>query len=300
MKRLGVMAGISSNEDYFFTYGKKIYRYNIGNETLTAEFSFENGRGPLQFSNINCISGFEDSICFGEYIGNHSRKPVCIYQRAKHGEWQVKYKFEQGDINHIHALIPDHFNQCVWVLTGDFEHSAAIYKATRNFEVVEPVVSGKQHFRACVAFPTQEGLLYATDTQIEKNSIRILSNIDGEWVSKKIYDINGSCIYGCEVKDYFIFSTSTEPCSKPKNKLLSWIDNKPGPGILENKSDVISYSKVTQNIEILFSKKKDFFPYRVFQFGTIMFPSGQNKHNTLFAYNVGNEKNDLSTEVFTL
>jgi hypothetical protein len=52
-----------------------------------------------------------------------------------------------------------------------------------------------------------------------------------------------------------------------------------------------------QTIEI---KKKDFLPYRLFQFGTIMFPAGVNPTNKLFSYSVANTKNDLHTEIRTL
>jgi len=299
MARLGVKTGISVQDDYFFAYGKKIHRYNSRNQELIEEYSFEKGRGPLQFCYVENIQGFENSVCFGEYFGNHSRNPVKIFQRSDSGEWKSPFQFKYGEINHIHALIPDNYNHCVWVLVGDFEHSAAIYKATSNFEKVELIVQGEQCYRACVAFPTKDGLLYATDTQIESNSIRMLVN-DGQWLSKKLSDINGSCIYGCELDEYYIFSTSTEPSDKPKNKIFALLDNKPGSGIIENKSDVVVYDKRDKTIKVIMSKEKDIFPYRIFQFGTIMFPAGRNNGNTLYAYNVGNKKNDLSTELYKL
>tara|TARA_R110001583_G_scaffold107898_1_gene256600 strand:- start:10704 stop:11789 length:1086 start_codon:yes stop_codon:yes gene_type:complete len=300
MKRLGVMTGISVKDDYFFTYGKKIHRYNTKSEELIEEYSFDKGRGPLQFCNIENIKGFDKSVCFGEYFGNHSRNPVKIFQRTESGKWKSPFQFEHGEINHVHALIPDAYNQCVWILVGDFEHSAAIYKATNNFENVELIVKGKQCYRACVAFPTKDGLLYATDTQIESNSVRMLVEQNGQWISKKLIDINGSCIYGCELKNYYIFSTSTEPCDNPKNKIHALLDNKPGPGIIKNNSDIVSYSKTQKTFDVLTSKEKDIFPYRVFQFGTIMFPAGKNTQNLLFAYNVGSKTNDLSTEIYKI
>jgi len=300
LKRLGVMTAISSGDLTFFAYGGKIHRYDLINKELVEEFTFRKGRGPLQFCEIRGISGFSNSICFGEYFGNHDRKEIKIYQRGGDGKWVSPFQFKVGEINHIHALIPDSINECVWILVGDFEHSSAIYMAKDNFQDIEMIVSGKQCYRACVAFPTKEGLLYATDTQIEKNSIRLLSKCKGEWVSKKLYDLNGSCIYGGELKDYYIFSTSTEPCEKPKNKLLRLLDNKPGIGIIENKSDIVSFKKSDHSFEIISSKGKDIFPYRLFQFGTIMFPAGKSKNNVLFSYNVASKKNDLSTEIYSL
>jgi len=300
MKRLGVMTGISVENDYFITYGKKIHRYNCKTKELIEEYSFNKGRGPLQFCYIENIQDFDNSVCFGEYFGNHSRKPVKILQRTENGVWQSPFQFKDGEINHVHALIPDVYNQCVWILVGDFEHSAAIYKATNNFNKVELIVKGKQCYRACVAFPTKDGLLYATDTQMESNSVRMLVKEDGQWISKKLNDLNGSCIYGCELDDYYIFSTSTEPCDKPKNKIHALLDNKPGPGIITNQSDIVSYSKKYKTFKIIISKDKDIFPYRVFQFGTIMFPAGKNQGNFLFSYNVGSRSNDLCTEIYKI
>jgi hypothetical protein len=300
MKRLGVMTGISVEDDYFFTYGKKIHRYNCKSKKLIEEYSFDKGRGPLQFCNIENIKGFDNSVCFGEYFGNHSRKPVHIFQRTENGEWKSSFHFKDGEINHVHAIIPDYYNECVWILVGDFEHSAAIYKGTNNFDKVELIVKGKQCYRACVAFPTKDGLLYATDTQLESNSVRMLVKEDGQWISKKLHNLNGSCIYGCELEDYYIFSTSTEPCDKPNNKIHALLDNKPGPGIITNQSDIVSYSKKYKTFEIIISKDKDIYPYRVFQFGTIMFPVGKSKGRFLFFYNVGSRNNDLSTEIYKI
>jgi len=300
LKRLGVMTALASGNYTFFTYGGKIQRYDFTNKKLVKEFTFRKGRGPLQFCEIKDIPGFSNSICFGEYFGNHDRKAVKIFQRVANSNWVSPFQFKVGEINHVHALIPDAKNECVWILVGDFEHSAAIYMAKNNFQDVEMIVSGKQNYRACVAFPTDEGLLYATDTQIEKNSVRLLCRREGKWISKKLYDLNGSCIYGGELKDYYIFSTSTEPCENPKNKLLGLLENKPSFGIIENKSDIISLHKGDNSFNIISSKEKDIFPYRLFQFGTIMFPAGKNVNNLLFSYNIGSKNNDLSTEIYSL
>ncbi|MBL4574672.1 MAG: hypothetical protein JKY51_01055, partial [Opitutaceae bacterium] len=286
--------------NYFLTYGKRIYRYNVEAKKLVKEYSFTKGRGPLQFCKIQSIEGFSDSICFGEYFGNHQRQSVKIMQRTANGKWESPFQFKENEINHVHALVPDSFNQCVWILVGDFGHSAAIYMAKNNFQSVKLVVSGKQIYRACVAFPTAKGLLYATDTQVENNSVRILKKNKGKWISEKLYSLNGSCIYGCELKDYYIFSTSTEPCENPKSTISGLLDNRPARGIKLNSSDIVSCDKKDNSFQIIASKRKDVFPYRIFQFGTIMFPSGKTAENLLFAYNVGSKKNDLSTEVYNL
>lgn len=298
--RMGFGVGAYFQGLYFFSYGAKIYSYCLKQSVLRCEFTFRVGRGPLSFTVIEGVAGFEDGIYFGEYFGNRAREPVFIYKRGKEGRWESLYTFARGEINHIHAIVPDRTRGCVWVLAGDFEHSASIWMVKNGFTEVLPILSGDQIYRACVAFPLPDGLLYATDTQIKRNSIRLLRCRDGEWVSESVFDINGSCIYGCELKDYYVFSTATEPSDKKTNFIFSLLDRRPGPGIIENKSDVLVVKKTDLSCSVIFSKNKDLLPYRLFQFGAVLFPYGRAKDNTMFSYSVGNKVNDLSTEVYFL
>jgi hypothetical protein len=300
MARLGFRTGACFRGIYFFTYNAKIYSFDPKQGQLCHEFSFTSGRGPLSFTLIEGIPGFEDGIYFGEYFGNRKRDPVNIYKRDELAAWNVVFTFSSNQINHVHSLVADSNRNCVWILTGDFEHSAGIWMAKDGFNEVTQVVAGQQIYRACVAFPVAEGLLYATDTQITKNSLRLLTQNNNIWASKHLLDTNGSCIYGCELRDYFVFSTATEPSDQTSNTLFSLLDCKPGPGIKKNKSDVIAIRKSDLTASILFTKKKDFLPYRLFQFGAILFPQGLARDNTLFAYSIGNLTNDLSTEVYNL
>ncbi|WP_449100798.1 hypothetical protein [Pseudomonas veronii] len=300
LARLGFGAGAFFQGLYFFSYGAKLYSYSPERELLRCELSFRVGRGPLSFTVVEGIQGFDDGIYFGEYFGNRQREPVHVYKRCEDASWKVVYSFAQGEINHIHGLVPDPQRNCIWLLAGDYEHSASIWMVKESFNEVVPILRGEQAYRACVAFPTEQGLLYATDTQITRNAIRLLTCHDGEWLSEPLFDINGSCIYGCQLRDYFVFSTATEPSDQKSNRFLSLLDRQPGPGIIENKSDVLLVSKTDLSCRVLFSKDKDFLPYRLFQFGAILFPQGIARDNTLFAYSVGNRVNDLSTEVYRL
>lgn len=300
LARLGFGTGAYFKGLYFFSYGPNLYSYCPEQSELRHELSFRAGRGPLSFTVIEGVEGFEDGIYFGEYFGNRQREPVHVYKREQNASWRVLYSFTAGEINHIHSLVPDQARNCVWLLAGDFEHSASIWMVKSGFNDVHPILRGEQAYRACVAFPLEKGLLYATDTQITRNSLRLLVNHGGDWVSEPLIDINGSCIYGTELRDYFVFSTATEPSDQVSNPILSLLDCRPGPGILKNKSDVLIVRKADLSCHLLFSKKKDFLPYRLFQFGAVLFPHGASPDNTLFCYSIGNRGNDLSTEVYYL
>ena len=216
------------------------------------------GRGPLNYTIIENIKNFENSIVFGEYFGNNSRKHIHIYKRNKNFKWEIIYTFKEGTINHIHSIIPDKFRNCLWIFAGDFDHSSSIWKVENNFKNIERILYGKQIYRACVGYPTEEGLIYATDTQFEKNSIRILRINKGDLLSEELFKINGTCVYGTNLKDYLVFSTCTEPTHHPENKLLLFFDNKPGPGILKNKSDIVLFDKKIVLLKLLEVLRKIF------------------------------------------
>jgi hypothetical protein len=147
---------------------------------------------------------------------------------------------------------------------------------------------GKQNYRACVAFPTKEGLLYGTDSQFEENSIRLLFNQNG-WKTKKIFDVNGPIIYGSKHKDDFVFSTSVEGESHKKGKILQFFDKTKGNGIKTNYAHIIK-GNLENGFRIVYKNKKDRYPFILFQFGTLVFPNGENRSDFIF-FNVNALKN---------
>ena len=308
LRRRGVFSAAIHDGSYFFARQGELWSFAPGQAKPTLEFEFPRGNGPLQFTSISDVPEFDSSIYFGEYFRNDSALPVDIFRRNTDGTWDVCYTFGEGEINHVHTMIPDRFNNCIWILTGDFDNAAAIWKAEKNFESVKRVVSGHQKFRSCVAYATPRGLLYATDSQFETNQIRLLTEENGEWVSIALHQLNGSCIDGCELRDYLVFSTATEPNTywthvESPTRLgrlwgyLIWLfDNRPGPGILLNQTDIVVCKKNDMDqISIIHSVEKDIFPYRLFQFGRAKFPIGKNDSNRLHAYFIATKQNDLCT-----
>lgn len=294
--RLGAKNGIYSMGKIFIIIDKTLYSISIDDFSLKEELVFEKGSGPLHLTSVEDLKNFDNGLYYGDYFGNNSKEPINITRRDSNGNFEVVYTFKKGEINHIHNLIPDKYNDCVWILAGDFDAAASIWKATDNFSTVERVLYGSQQYRSCMAFPTKDGLIYMTDSQFEHNYIRILECKNNRYTSKPIQKINGSVIYGCSMGNKLVFSTSTEPSLTHKNRILNWFVRKPGAGIIKNESHLIA-GTLENGFEIIDVKKKDFLPYRLFQFGTVMFPSGVNPTNKLFSYSVANTKNDLHTEI---
>jgi len=221
---------------------------------------------PLSFTEINGVEGFEDCITYGEYMMNPNKHDISLWTRDKAGKWESKYTFH-GNITHIHAVVPDKDKGCVYILTGDFGDEAAIWKAKNNFKEVVPVVKGKQKYRGCVAFATDTGLLYATDTPMEKNGIYLLQT-DG--TAKRLHELPGPCIYGTEMNGIYYFATSVEPDSD----LPTWkyfLSHKPGPGVVDMYTHIIAGNEQSGFKEVA-KFKKDCLPFTLFQFGNVMFP----------------------------
>src|SRR3989339_43087 len=257
---------ILSETIFLIVFNKKFYEININEGTFKEIFTVPRGRRPLSITNV---------------FDNFERDEVNIYRRIANQDWEIVYTFPPGTIEHIHSIICDNINDCLWILSGDFNSAAAIWLAKKNFKEVKPVLFGDQSFRACVAFPTNEGLLYATDSQFEKNTIRLLKNNGKDWVSEILCEINGPAIYGCKIDNNFYFSTSVEGNPEKLGKFVKFLDKKPGPGIIENYSHIVG-GNLNDGFRTLFKAEKDKLPFILFQFGVFTFPTGENKTGLLF------------------
>lgn len=293
MFRYGVNLGIQNKEQcVLLVFNKRIFSLDLELNEIYESFILKRGSRPLNITKISNIDGFDDQVCFGEYFMNFEKKEVHIYTLGKNGNWKVAFTFPKGEIEHIHNIIQDRIRNILWILTGDFNNSSAIWIAENNFKNVYPVMRGKQDFRACVAFPIKDGLLYGTDSQFQKNSIRLLYK-EIRWKTKKIFDVNGPIIYGAKFKEDFYFSTSVEGESSEKGKFIKYFDRTLGKGVISNYSHIIK-GNLKNGFNVVYKNKKDIYPFILFQFGTIVFPTGKNKSDSIY-FNVNALKhNDQS------
>lgn len=247
-------------------------------------------------------SGFSDPLNFctddtnvywGDYGDNAARDVVNIYKLSSDLSIKVIFQFKAGKIRHIHNIIYDKEYQQFWVLTGDTEKGVGIYTSDFTWNKVTPVVTGQQDYRSVVAFPHEGGLLYATDAVDRENHIFSLkgNNI------VPLATINGSCIYGTETKDYYIFSTTVEP---PEGRgLLNLFTYRLGKGIKSRESHIIAVSKKTMEVNIIERMQKDIWPMKLFQYGMATFPIGQ-KLSEKLCYNIIACKGDGKSKVINL
>ena len=266
--RREIRAAVKADESHLiYVFDKTVYCLNIITGENREELKLRKGTSsPYYFCKLQGIRGFEDGIVFGEYLQNPDRlEKVGIYRRSiDTEEWKCVYRFPAGSIRHIHGIVSAPEHKCVYILTGDRDNEAGLWKATDDFSTVEPYVIGSQQNRAVHLYPVGDKLIYATDTPNEPNYIY---SIDGKNRSiNKIQTINGSCIYASESKDFIFISSTVEPDERIRG-WRSWINYKLGPGILSKEVCVYKIWKESLRIEIIATFHKDAFPYKLFQYG---------------------------------
>lgn len=263
--RCAVKLGESS---FLISYNGGVWNYDFKSNILFKEHSYGKGmKNPLSFC-VETKSKGENNIYYGEYIWNENKGPVAIYRRDS--SWKKIYEFDAGEITHIHSMVFDKKNQCFYILTGDEDSESGIWVANYDFTDVKPLVIGKQKFRSCVLFPTFNGLLFATDTPLENNSIFLLRK-DNETIEiDKIVSLPGSCIFGGIINNEFYFATAVEPDSSLP-ELRYRVTYKLGKGIKDRYSHIFRVTN-SGNIEEVYKEKKDILPMWLFQFGNFIFP----------------------------
>ncbi len=307
--RLGITRACKISNDLCLVAERgKIWSVNTDTKTLKEEIPLRMKSPPLSMASIQDLQGFDDGIYFGEYGGNPRKEPVHIWKRALEGEWTIAYTFDKGEINHIHNVIPDYQRGIVWILTGDFDNAAGIWIAKDNFSKVEPLLRGEQEYRCCWLAFFGERILYATDSQLVPNSfkeiffqkpLQINASDPPRVIPRKVKDIAGSSIYSCLFKDVILTSTTVEPGPPTGNCFYDLIDRKPGPGIKDEYATLI-IGNLNRGFEEIGTWRKDKLPFRIFGFGSVEFPDGENPGKYIYGYFKGLKDVDDHLLVFSL
>jgi hypothetical protein len=226
-------------------------------------------------------------IYWGEYFDNRERAEVHIYVSTDRGcSWQVAYTFPAGSIRHIHNIVYDHWNDCLWVLTGDEGAECKVLRASCDLRSVEVVLAGSQQTRAVAAIPTKNGLYFSTDTPFEQNRVyRLNYGVDLAGNVERVGDLSSSSIFGCRVScligDSLFFSTMIEPSAVNTSREVQLVGSKDGT-----------------NWQVLASWNKDSLPMRYFQYGNAFLPDGENSTRYLAATTIAVETDDLVTTLW--
>ncbi|HEX6821034.1 MAG TPA: hypothetical protein VF123_03170 [Candidatus Sulfotelmatobacter sp.] len=249
------------------------------NETkFRRTFTIVRGSRPLH---MTAVPG--GRFFWGEYFDNAARDEVHIYGSADGGmSWDVAYTFPKRAIRHVHNIVHDPWQECLWVLTGDYGDECRILRASYDFTSLEVVLQGKQQARAVAAVPTEDGLYFASDTPLEQNYIYHLGR---EGTLSRLARVSGSSIYGCRVGSQVFFSTMVEPSDinrDPMVRIYGAQVNHP------------------QRWEPLLSWRKDRWPMKFFQYGNAFLPDGTNRTQYLALTTVAVESDDMVTSIYSV
>lgn len=280
LMRLEPRCSAKVNDNCFLiSWNGCILNYCPATNSYNVEHVYDRGmKNPLSFLSLENVETGENDVFYGEYIWNGNKGPVGIYKRSK-GKWEKIYEFSAGLITHIHNIIYDSYRKQFIILTGDSDNDSGIWVADLSFSSVEALLIGSQQYRACVAFPAEEGIFFATDTPLEDNYIYYLPIDKKQPIGKpeKKFVMPGPCIYGTMLQGKMIFATSVEPNSE----LPTWkyrMTYQLGRGVHSRRSSII-VGKQNGTFNVLTSFEKDKMPIWLFQFGNIVFP--ENKSNLL-------------------
>ncbi|MBS1850843.1 MAG: hypothetical protein JST79_08020 [Acidobacteria bacterium] len=216
---------------------------------------------------------------WGEYFDNPARDEVHIYGSQDGGEtWSVAYTFPRGAIRHVHNILYDRWEDCLWVLTGDNGPECRILRASCDFRSVETVLAGNQQARAVAAVPAEHGLYFASDTPLEKNSVYFLGR-GGEVAP--LAPLSSSSIAGCRAGDAMFFSTMVEPSQVNADRHVRLYGSLHGG-----------------DWQPLLAWKKDGWPMRFFQYGNAFLPGGENTSGLLALSTIAVQGHDFETSVW--
>lgn len=220
-----------------------------------------------------------DHVFWGEYFDNPQRGEVHVYTSADHGlTWTVAYTFPKGSIRHVHNIVYDSWENCLWVLTGDNGAECRILRAFLDFGTVDAVLSGNQQARAVALVPAPEGLYFSSDTPFEANHAYLL---DRRGNLTELTGLSSSSSYGCRVGESIFFSTMVEPSAVNRDRHVNVYGGRQGK----------SWPRLLQ-------WKKDRWPMGLFQYGNAMLPDGQNTSGILAVTTTAVDGADLGTSLW--
>lgn len=225
----------------------------------------------------------EGRVFWGEYFNNAARDEVHVYGSSDGGtSWEVAYTFPKRAIRHIHNIVHDRWQDCLWVLTGDYGDECRILRANYDFTSVEVVLQGKQQARAVAAVPTEEGLYFASDTPLEQNYVYRLDRRGG---LSRLAAVSSSSIYGCRVGRQVFFSTMVEPSEVNRDSMVKVYGSQMGD---------------PQRWDELLQWRKDRWPMKLFQYGNAFLPDGINRTSYLAVTTVAVEADDMVTSIYSV
>jgi hypothetical protein len=230
---------------------------------------------------LHIASTPDGRVFFGEYFDNAERDEVHVYGSGDQGKtWQIAYTFPKGAVRHIHNIKYDPWENCLWILTGDYGAECRILRASCDLQTIDVAMAGNQQARAVAVVPGPEGLYFASDTPLEANHVY---RLDRSGKLETLSTLESSSIYGCRVADVVFFSTMIEPSNVNLGRHVRLYGGRSNG----RWCPVLNW-------------KKDGWPMRFFQYGNACLPDGENSTQYVALTTIAVERDDCVTTIFQL
>ena len=245
-----------------------------GDSEFRVTHRVERGTRPLHITAIP-----DGRVFWGEYFDNPDRDEVHIYGSRDGGlSWSVAHTFPARSVRHVHNIVYDRWQQCLWIFTGDYGRECCILRASLDFKSVHEVLCGNQQARAAAAVVAEEGLYFSSDTPLEQNHIYFLDRNAG---LHTMAQIPSSSIHGCKNRNGIFFSTMVEPSRVNQSRAVLVFGSENG----------LSWTKLAE-------WQKDRWSPRFFQYGNAFLPDGNNATDFLAVSTIAVENADLQTSIW--
>lgn len=257
---------------------KGLFRKAKEEKNFSKCFAIPRGSRPM-----NICEASDGTLYFGEYFANMEKKAVHIYSSEDSGKnWKITYTFPEGNINHVHGIYRDPYTDRLWFITGDRENECIIGYSEDGFMSMKEVFRGGQDYRSCVLFFYPAFIVFATDSQYQKNYIKKFDRKTLEITT--LASVQGPVIKGAQCGNLSVISTDVEPSDINKdNKAYIW------------------YSKDGLEWKELYSAEKDILNPTLFQFGVFDLPIYDcEKTDTIYATGKSLKKCDGKTLIFKI
>jgi hypothetical protein len=238
-------------------------------------------RRPCRVLRGACAADADGTVYFGEYRSNSERDAVHIYRYASGSdEVEVVYRFNPGEVRHVHGIYYDPYSKALWCLTGDRSHECRVAVSHDHFRTLDVVGEGDETWRCVSALFTNDAIYYGSDGEFERNQLYRIDRATGRRDAIGLLD--GPVYYSCAVGSDLFFAVTAELCPSQVGRSATLWHVSEGQGLAR----VLSF-------------EKDFLPVRFFLPGTLHFPRGPGLSNCLWIHGLGLKGADNRTFAVT-
>jgi hypothetical protein len=258
---------VLSDKSFILTWNGRIYKITHDGKLKRAVVNAKKGSRPLFLEMDN-----NERLFWGEYFGNENRKEVNVLTSEDGGlSFETIYTFPSGVIRHIHGVFSDSYDNTIWITTGDDDEESGIWVTANCFRSLEKVIAGSQQVRSIQLLFTKKYVYFGSDTPLEKNYIYRVDKATQK--IEKLQEVESSVFWGCKVGDALFFSTAVEPSKVSKCQ----------DACIWGSMDGEKWTCIAR-------LKKDIWPKKLFQYGQIFFPAGENNTEYLWFTPFSTEK----------